>query len=353
MFNTYIDPTTNLPKHLGEVYTDRHIKITGQARLYSGFVDTLGVKVVTTPVGGGAAAITAVTDAHISMPNIGDSLWLQLNRNSGTSTVSLQYYASGSQPKPTENLFQLFYKLSATEILSPTVIISDVAFYTSIGYGRQYYDAIVGEVGDINATHTDFQVAINDVNVNSRILIKKAITVDTTININKTLELEFTPSSSLIAGTATTGLFIGANNCNIHGYGRIQGFTVAGINLNGYTGTRIEMLFSSNTVNILSTGLTGIQYNLEGSSGLTENSHIEIGTVDGQGGRWNNTTKRWEKVTGLIITSTGKITVADTTASTNKDTGSIVTEGGLGVEGNINAGGSVSGTLVYNAVYNS
>ena len=38
----------------------------------------------------------------------------------------------------------------------------------------------------------------------------------------------------------------------------------------------------------------------------------------------------------------GKQTVLDTTQSTDKDTGSIITEGGLGVEKNINAGGNIS-----------
>ncbi len=38
----------------------------------------------------------------------------------------------------------------------------------------------------------------------------------------------------------------------------------------------------------------------------------------------------------------GKQTVTDTTQSTDKDTGSIVTEGGLGVEKNINAGGNIA-----------
>lgn len=39
---------------------------------------------------------------------------------------------------------------------------------------------------------------------------------------------------------------------------------------------------------------------------------------------------------------TGPLTSTDTTQSTNKDTGSIITEGGLGVEKNINAGGNIN-----------
>lgn len=43
-----------------------------------------------------------------------------------------------------------------------------------------------------------------------------------------------------------------------------------------------------------------------------------------------------------IKTFLSKILVSDTTQSTDKDTGSIITEGGLGVEKNINAGGAIA-----------
>lgn len=43
-------------------------------------------------------------------------------------------------------------------------------------------------------------------------------------------------------------------------------------------------------------------------------------------------------------TLAGKQTITNTTQSTDKDTGSIVTEGGIGVEKNINAGGTIAGS---------
>lgn len=69
----------------------------------------------------------------------------------------------------------------------------------------------------------------------------------------------------------------------------------------------------------------------------------------------SNTTQSTTKDTGAIVTEGGvgieknlnvggTIKNADTTASTTKDTGAIVTEGGLGVEGNINAGGNITAT---------
>lgn len=47
---------------------------------------------------------------------------------------------------------------------------------------------------------------------------------------------------------------------------------------------------------------------------------------------------------GGVKTFVANMIVSDTTQSTNKDTGSIVTEGGVGVEKNINAGGTILGS---------
>ncbi|TXH08957.1 MAG: hypothetical protein E6R04_09690 [Spirochaetes bacterium] len=69
----------------------------------------------------------------------------------------------------------------------------------------------------------------------------------------------------------------------------------------------------------------------------------------------SNTTQSTTKDTGAIVTEGGvgieknlnvggTIKNADTTSSTTKDTGAIVTEGGLGVEENINAGGNITAT---------
>lgn len=68
---------------------------------------------------------------------------------------------------------------------------------------------------------------------------------------------------------------------------------------------------------------------------------------------FSNTTQSTDKDTGAIITegglgvekninAGGTIKNADTTQSTTKDTGSIVTEGGIGVEKNLNVGGDVT-----------
>jgi hypothetical protein len=75
------------------------------------------------------------------------------------------------------------------------------------------------------------------------------------------------------------------------------------------------------------------------------NSHSGVNT-------FSNTTESTTKDNGAIITEGGigveknlnvggTIKNIDTTTSTSKDTGAIVTEGGLGVEENINAGGTI------------
>lgn len=47
-------------------------------------------------------------------------------------------------------------------------------------------------------------------------------------------------------------------------------------------------------------------------------------------------------------TKTGTLTMSDTTQSSDKDTGALVLQGGLGVEKNINAGGTISGSNLSN-----
>ena len=106
------------------------------------------------------------------------------------------------------------------------------------------------------------------------------------------------------------------------------------------------------------TNTTGLK--IDGDGNVTA-----AGTVDVTGiTRLNATTESTDKDTGALVveggvgieknlnvggaaTITGAVTVNDTTASTNKDTGALVVEGGVGVEGAIHAGGNITaaGTL--------
>ena len=148
MANNYIDPITYLPKHYGEIYSDRNIKLVGKARLQSGNLDLSDVSIICAPIDGGNAAITTIPNALYSM-NIGDSIWVNLRRIAGSSSATPIIYPMGLQPKPQENLYQLGYKITATEVLTQAFTISESSFYTILGYGKtvSQYTKIVGASG--------------------------------------------------------------------------------------------------------------------------------------------------------------------------------------------------------------
>lgn len=309
---TYIDPTTELPQNLGEIYSDRNIRIVGQARINPSNpnqIDTIGIQILCTPMAGGSEGVSSLADATYTLGGAGASLWMKITR-SGTATVTPEIYAAGLQPKSRKDYVQVFYQTSSSQIVSiSSFLVYPGPLYTRLGYGigQRTYDAIVGDVGDSHATHTDLQAAINDVATNSWILVKKMCLVATTITTGgKSLKLQFRGfGTGLQASGATTGITFSASGCQLVGFGQITGFTVVGVNLNSQTGSRIEMVFSGNTANINSTGLNGTQYSFEGSYGLTETSHIQTSTSHGTVARWNNTTKRWEPVTGVTINDLG------------------------------------------------
>lgn len=321
MTATYIDPVSKLPRRFGEIYSDRNIRVTGLARFNqsTGVLETSGLKILCPPIGGGQEGISVIPDGSYTLPwdagtGRGSSMWGLVTRGSGVTTTlalgtNLFIDTPTGQRLPQENYMQLFYRASIDDVVSvSTAIVSSYPFYKKLGFssGQQVFDAIVGDTGDYS--HIDLQQAINDTPAGGWILVKKMVSVGTTINTNgKTVNLMFKGSTSgLSAAGATTGLILQGPNCQVVGYGTISGFSVAGVNLNSQTGSRIEMVFSGNggptNPNALSFGsLNGTQYNIEGSYGLTWNSQIETGVSDGQAARWNNTSKRWEPVSGVTL----------------------------------------------------
>ena len=319
---TYIDPTTELPQNLGEIYSDRNLRIVGQARinpLNSNQIDTLGIQVLCTPIGGGAEGISNITNGTYTLSGAGSSLWVKITR-SGTATVTPEIYAAGAQPKSRRDYVQVFYQSSATQIVCINSFIYYGPLYTRLGYGlgQRIYDAIVGNAGDDHATHTDLQTAVNDAPANGWILVKKMCLVTTTITTaSKSLKLVFQGTGTgLQASGATTGIIFSATGSQLVGLGTITGFTTYGVNLNNQTNCRIEMLFSGNTANINYGTLNGTQYNLEGSIGLTEDAHIQISTSHGTMARWHNTTKRWEPITGITVDDSGNMSTTQKITAT-------------------------------------
>jgi hypothetical protein len=311
---TYIDPITELPQNLGELYSDRNIRIVGQARINpsnSNQIDTLGIQVLCTPIGGGAEGVSALPNATYTLGGAGSSLWVKVTR-SGTVTVTPEIYAAGAQPKSRRDYIQVFYQTSSSQIVSvSSFLIYSGPLYTRLGYGvgQRVYDAIVGNSGDDHVTHTDLQSAITDTADGGCILIKKMCLVTTTITTSgKCIKFVFNGyGTGLQPSGATVGFSFGKIGCQLVGFGLISGFTT-GVDLNSKTGCRIEMVFSGNTTNIAYGALTSGDINVQGSYGLTENSHIEAATLHGAVTRWNNTKKRWEVVTGITISDTGVLT---------------------------------------------
>lgn len=359
---TYIDPNTDLPQNLGEIYSDRNIRIVGQARinpLNSNQIDTLNLQVLCTPSGGGAEGVASIPDGTYTLTGIGSSLWVKIQR-SGTATVTPEIYAAGDQPKSRRDYVQVFYHAAANKIVSiSSFLIYEGPLYTRLGYGvgQRIYEAIVGDSGDDHVTHIDLQTAINEVADGSWILVKKMCAVSTTINTNsKTIKLVFSGSGSgLQANGAATGITLGATGCQLVGFGTISGFTT-GVNLGNHPDSRIEMVFSGNTTNIEFGTLNGTQYSVNGSYGLTESSHIETSVLEGVLGRWNNTSKRWEPISDvggktITVTTDGVLTVATVAGSTLTvdNTGKLVSTGTIQAT-TINAT-TVNATTVYGAVY--
>lgn len=64
MSENYLDGSSLLPRRVGEIYSDRNIKIVGQARYWSSTnkVETLGVRLYCTPTGGGSNSVSILPD---------------------------------------------------------------------------------------------------------------------------------------------------------------------------------------------------------------------------------------------------------------------------------------------------
>jgi hypothetical protein len=343
---TYIDPSTELPQNLGEIYSDRNIRIVGQARINPSIpnqIDTIGLKIFCTPMAGGAESVSTVTDGSYALSGVGSSLWVKITR-SGTVTATPEIYAAGLQPKSRKDYVQVFYQVATNQIVSvSSFLIYPGPLYTRLGYGvgQKIYDAIVGNSGDDHVTHTDLQTAINEAPNNGWILIKKMCLVTTTITTAaKSLKFVFEGYGTGLQASVTppppgTGIIFEAAGCQLVGFGTISGFTTYGVNLNSLIGARIEMVFSGNTANVNTTGLTGLQYSLSGSYGLSEDSHIQLSTLHGTVARWNNLTMRWEPVTGITVDDAGKLTSTGTVQAAT-----------------ITATGTITGNIVIGAVYN-
>ena len=207
MAENYLDNTTLLPRRVGELYSDRNIRIVGQARYVppdgsaTQTIETLGVMIYCTPSGGGANCITKLPD---TLPGLGyslagasdSSIWVKINRTTTTQTLVRStadiLEAQTSQLTPQENYVQVFYRDAVSALSSPpgpnvvtlgNHLIGLSPAWTRIGITRAggIYDAVVdANASNPYATHTTIQQAINDVPTGGAIFVREGTYTITT-----------------------------------------------------------------------------------------------------------------------------------------------------------------------------
>lgn len=247
MFNNYLDPNTYLPRHLGEIYSDRHIRLTGQATLTSGNLVTTSFQIITTPAAGGGASVSLIPDNTYTLTNIGDSIWCTLNRSPGSSSVIPVVCAVGTMPKPSENLYMIGYKVSATEVITSSFIVVE-GRTTFFGYGLPLgeYNKIVGNQQQY-ATLVDASPTAGDriLVMNSEIYAGTATWSFSDVYIEFLSGVSFTFSSSV-----TDALTVSGSNNKVFGLNLLtsnaitNGLVINGMN-NQFYNTTINAYFSS------------------------------------------------------------------------------------------------------------
>jgi len=219
MTQSFINSDTLQPSRFGELYTDRDLKIFGEARWVaaSNVVQTQDLSILVSAKDGGSTVVNEVPNLTYSLPANGDALWVRINRSSVGSpytlvnAVDLVVYSSGSQPKPSENWFQLFIRHDNEIITCGGFVLSNSSQYTKIGFTRSSdYDLIVGPVNDPRATHFDIQAAVNEAVDGNRILILEGdYTLSAIVSVSgKTLTIEGEGwNSRIINGAALANAF--------------------------------------------------------------------------------------------------------------------------------------------------
>ena len=91
-----------------------------------------------------------------------------------------------------------------------------------------------------------------------------------------------------------------------------------------------------------------------GSVRLPDNTYLTFGDDDNVGMRYDEATHDRFEIEGADWYFDGgvQIVIADSTESTDKDTGALVVEGGVGIEKNLNVGGSISvaGSSIFDSI---
>lgn len=389
--SNYIDPVSYLSQNLGEIYSDKSLRLVGYAKVNlsnPNLIDTFGLKLICSPTGGGSEAITNIRDGAYLLLGEGSSLWVRILRN-GTDTLDPVIYAAGAAPRPSRDYIQVFYRHSIGMMGFGNQYIAQSVTWTNIGagIGQKTFDAIVSN--DSTGNYTSLWAAISDLAAvpGARILVRNDQTISTATTIsNSYLYIEFGEgvkiTSSVVSGTALTfsGTGTSTNNLTLLVNGTGVGIGVV------FSGTRQH--HTNMTVDI--SGICPVVFNFGASS---RNNYLE-GKIILSGGsfttditnsatlsnnEWCVTTNSGVATSGKTFsgantftdTSTGtKIAkfTSDTAAASATDVG-IVTIGPqtiagaktftgtvqgatLTSTGNINAlSGTITGNIVIGAVY--
>lgn len=389
--SNYIDPVSYLSQNLGEIYSDKSLRLVGYAKVNlsnPNLIDTFGLKLICSPTGGGSEAITNIRDGAYLLLGEKSSLWVRILRN-GEDTLDPVIYAAGAAPRPSRDYIQIFYRHSIGMMGFGNQYIAQSVTWTNIGagIGQKTFDAIVSN--DPTGNYTSLWAAISDLAAvpGARILVRNDQTISTATTIsNSYLYIEFGEgvkiTSSVVSGTALTfsGTGTSTNNLTLLVNGTGVGIGVV------FSGTRQH--HTNMTVDI--SGICPVVFNFGASS---RNNYLE-GKIILSGGsfttditnsatlsnnEWCVTTNSGVATSGKTFsgantftdTSTGtKIAkfTSDTAAASATDVG-IVTIGPqtiagaktftgtvqgatLTSTGNINAlSGTITGNIVIGAVY--
>lgn len=271
----YIDPVSYLPQNMGEIYSDRNIRMVGYAKVplsNANQIVTLNVKIICTPLGGGAEAVTNIPSTTYTLLGEGSSLWVKINRDGTTPVTNTPVVnAAGTQPRPSKDYVQIFYQHSLGMMGFGNQYITQSDTFTNIGtgFGQKTFDAIVSN--DSTGNYTDLWLAISDLSAISgaRILVRsdQIISSATTIS-NSNLYIEFSEgvklTSALAAGTALT---FSGNGTSTNGLTlRLNGSGASGLSFTGtkqqHTNVTVDIAGSCPTV--FSFGAASGYNNLDG-----------------------------------------------------------------------------------------
>ena len=166
----------------------------------------------------------------------------------------------------------------------------------------------------------------------------------------------FTPGAATTDFTFASGYTVGYIDCYLNGVRQVYGTdytasngTTVGLTSFAQSGDVIELIAYKafnvgNVTNASGDFIVGNKLTVSGISSFTDVVSSGIITADSFSGN----------LTGASVSSSGPLTISDSTASTSTTTGALIVTGGVGVAKSIFVGEgiSIAGTITYNDVTN-